>query len=358
MIKIGIVGCGCISGIYIENLTKVFKMVEITAVADLIPERAEIAAKNTGARILKTDDLMNDQNVDIVLNLTTPPDHYEICRQALLCGKNVYVEKPFSVLRKQGADLMKIATEKGLYIGGAPDTFLGAGIQTCIKLIDDGWIGTPIGAVAYMTCHGHESWHPDPEFYYKKGAGPMFDMGPYYLTALTAMLGPAKTVMGMTSKAFDTRMITSEKKYGNIIEVEVPTHVNGLIRFQNGAVANIITSFDVWGANLPRIEIYGTLGSLSVPDPNTFGGPVMLKLPDSEWKEIPLSHCYSNNSRGLGLADMAISITRKKKARASGELVFHILDIMQTIHESSDTGKSIELTTTCSRPEPMGRGQI
>jgi predicted dehydrogenase len=244
-------------------------------------------------------------------------------------------------------------------VGGAPDTFLGGGIQTCRKLIDDGWVGKPIASTAFMTCHGHESWHPDPEFYYQYGGGPMFDMGPYYLTALINLMGPVSRVTGSTRITFDKRTITSAPKNGKEIVVEVPTHVAGVLDFTNGAIGTIITSFDVWHAELPRIEIYGTEGTLSVPDPNTFGGPVLLRRYDQkEWKEIPLSHEYSENSRGIGLADMAIALQTGRKHRASGELAFHVLDIMQGIHDASDQGIHYSPISTCERPEALPQGKL
>ncbi len=355
MKKVGIVGCGCISGIYLHNLSKVFRNVEIYAVADLIKEREDKAAAEYNVpHILKTDDLLNDKNIDIVLNITQPKFHYDICMQALKAGKNVHVEKPLSLNRDQGAEIIALAKEKGLLVGCAPDTFMGGGIQTARKLIDDGWIGEPIAATAFMTCHGHESWHPDPEFYYEVGGGPMFDMGPYYLTALVNLIGPVESVMGETRKTFPTRTITSEPKYGKIVEVEVPTHIAGLLNFKNGAIGTIITTFDVWAAELPRIEIYGTKGSISVPDPNGFGGEVKIMTPDTNgWQNVPLCFGYQDNSRGVGLADMAQALEQGRINRPSGNLGFHVLDIMQSLHESADQGKRLVLTSTCEKPAPM-----
>ena len=355
-IKIGIVGCGNISGIYFENLTKTFsQIVEVAAISDIMAERANEAAEKYGIpAVLSTEQLLASPDIDIVLNLTIPAVHYDVCMAALNAGKHVYVEKPLSITREQGAAINKLAAEKGLLVGCAPDTFLGGGIQTCIKLINDGWIGAPIAATAFMTCHGHESWHPDPEFYYKTGGGPMFDMGPYYLTALVAMMGPISQISGMTQKSFDTRTITSEKKFGTIVDVEVPTHVAGMMQFKDGGIGTIITSFDVWGANLPFIEIHGTTGSLSVPDPNTFGGTVKVKRANhAEWQEVPLTHIYSENSRGIGVCDMAYAILDGRKNRANGELAYHVLDAMHAFHDSSSEGKHVALESTCEKPEPL-----
>jgi predicted dehydrogenase len=341
-IGVGIVGCGNISGIYLKNLTNLFKNTEVVAVADLLEERAKAAADTYGIKkVLSTDELMGDGDVDIVLNLTTPPHHFDICKAALNAGKHVYVEKPLSLGLEDGEALVKLAEEKGLLLGCAPDTFMGGGIQTVKKLINDGWIGTPVSATAFMMCHGHESWHPDPEFYYKHGGGPMFDMGPYYLTALVHLMGKVKAVSGEARMTFPTRTITSAKKYGTVVDVEVPTHVTGLLTFENGAIGTIITSFDVWGANTVPIEIHGTHGSISVPDPNTFGGPVRVKQAHhTGWHEVPLAFGYAENSRGYGVSDMARCIMEgKDDLLPSGKLALHVLEIMHKIHISAKEGQ-------------------
>lgn len=353
--KIGIIGCGNISDIYLKNCTKTFGNLEVAAVSDLVPERARRAAEAYGIKkVLKAEELVSDPEIDIVLNLTTPHVHSMINLVAIDAGKHVYTEKPLAVTREDGQKLLQAAREKGLRAGSAPDTFLGAGLQTCRKLIDDGWIGEPVAATAFMTCHGHESWHPDPEFYYKVGGGPMFDMGPYYLTALIALLGPVKRVTGSARKTFEHRTITSQPKYGTVINVEVPTHVAGTLDFESGALATIITSFDIWHAQLPRIEIYGSEGTLSVPDPNTFGGPVLVRRHNApEWTQMPLTHSFEQNSRGIGLADMALAISSNRPHRASADLAYHVLDIMHAIHDASSSGRHIELTSGCPRPEPL-----
>ncbi len=360
-VNIGVVGCGNISGIYFKNLTQTFLNTHVYSCADLNQKAAKAAAEQWNIpRIQTLEEMLEDPEIEIILNITTPQSHYDICKKALLAGKHVYVEKPLSLSFDQGAELVRLAHEKGLMLGGAPDTFLGGGIQTCRKLIDDGFIGQPIGATAFMLCHGHESWHPSPEFYYKKGGGPMFDMGPYYLTALVNLMGGVKEVTGMTHKTFDTRTITSQPKFGTVVEVEVPTHVAGSLRFTNGAIGTIITSFDVWNSTLPRIEIYGTRGSLLVPDPNTFGGPVLLSTLDgSGFKEIPLTHIYAENSRGLGVADMAQCILEgNRNNKASGALTNHVLEIMCGIHESDETGRTYVMKSSFDRPEPLPCGLI
>lgn len=355
-IGVGLIGCGNISGIYLENLTKMFHNVDVLAVCDLEEQKAREAAEKYGISTVCTmNELLENDDISIVLNLTTPAGHYEICKKILLAGKNVYVEKPLSLSVAQGKELAAMAEERGLLLGCAPDTFMGSGIQTAIQVIDNGIIGRVIGATAFMMCHGHESWHPAPEFYYQKGGGPMFDMGPYYLTALVSMIGAVESVSGMTAKAFETRTITSQPKFGTEIQVEVPTHVSGMLRFQNGAVASIITSFDVWGSTLPRIEVYGTRGSMVVPDPNTFGGEVLVKQSfDTEFQKIPLLNTHAENSRGYGVSDMADCLLHHRETpRASGNMALHVLEIMDALHVSSDEERVIRLSTCCERPAPL-----
>ena len=233
----------------------------------------------------------------------------------------------------EGRELAALAAEKGLALGGAPDTFLGAGLQTCRKLIEDGYIGRPVGAAAFMLCHGHESWHPDPAFYYKRGGGPMMDMGPYYLTALTALLGSVTEVTGTARKSFEKRTVTSQPRRGEVIDVEVPTHVNSILQFESGAVGTIATSFDVYYPQQARLEIYGTEGTLFLPDPNCFGGPVKLFKPtDGEVREMPLCFDYRENSRALGLDGMAAAL-REGKRRFSCDCnrTLHVLELLEKL---------------------------
>ena len=355
--KVGIIGCGNISGVYFQA-GKTFDILDVVACADLLPERAAAKAEEHGCKACKSvDELLADPDIQIVMNLTIPNAHASVALAALEKGKCVHNEKPLAITRQDGRKMLDLAKSGKLRVGCAPDTFMGGGIQTCVKLIDDGWIGEPIGATAFMTCHGHEGWHPDPEFYYKSGGGPMFDMGPYYLTALIALMGPVKRVTGSTRITFPTRTITSQPKFGTAVKVDVPTHVAGILDFANGAVGTIITSFDVWAAELPRIEVYGTLGSISVPDPNGFGGPVRIRRAGAgEWSVVPLSHGYPENARGIGVADMAYAIRSGRPHRASGELAYHVLDIMHAFHDASDAGKHIQLESTCARPKPLPLG--
>ncbi len=355
-IGVAMIGVGSISGIYLQNITNVFKELKLVGVCDLIRERAENAQKayNVPKLYETMHDAFADPEVDLVLNLTRPYQHFEVSKAALLAGKHVYSEKPLGAAWEEGVALVELAKEKGLYLGGAPDTFMGAGIQTARRVIDAGLIGEPIGAVAAMTCHGHESWHPDPEFYYKFGGGPMLDMGPYYITALINLMGGVSEVAGKAKKSFDTRLITSQPHNGDVVTVDVPTYVTGTLTFDNGAVGTIFTTFDIYGGDGCRIDIYGTKGTLSVPDPNGFGGPVKLLHPDGKWEEFPVDDFdYEQNSRALGLADMAKSIATGRKSRCDYTQTEHVLEIMTMIQKSSDEGKTIQLTTKYERGPAM-----
>ena len=353
--KVGIVGCGAISGIYLENITNMFKELEIAGVCDLIDERADKAAAKYGVRKYRDmHELFADPQVDIVLNITRPYEHFDVSMAAIAAGKHVYTEKPLGATFEEGKKIKVAATAKGVRLGGAPDTFLGAGIQTCRKLIDDGYIGQPVGATAFMTCRGHESWHPDPAFYYQFGGGPMMDMGPYYVTALVNLLGPVKSVSGMARASFPTRTITSQPHFGTVVDVKVPTNSMGLLQFASGPIGSIFTSFDVCAANLPIIEIYGSEGSLSVPDPNTFGGPVKLyRRERREFLEFPLTFGYPENSRALGLADMAKAIATKRPHRANDDLTFHVLEIMTGIERSAKEGAPVAMEAAYQRGAAM-----
>ncbi len=355
--RIGVIGCGNISPIYLQA-GKRFEILEVAACADIDLPRAKARAAEFGIpKACSVEELLADPDIDIVVNLTIPKAHGPVGLTVLQAGKSVYNEKPLAALREEAQPLLTTARERRLRVGGAPDTFLGGGLQTCRKLIDDGVIGEPVAATAFMMGHGHESWHPDPAFYYQVGGGPMFDMGPYYLTALINLLGPVRRVTGSTRISFPERTITSKPKYGTKIEVKTPTHIAGVLDFASGAIGTIITSFDVWSHHAPIIEIYGSEGTLSVPDPNNFGGVVRVrKAREQDWVEVPLTHGYTQNSRGLGVADMAYALRSGRPHRASGELAYHVLDIMHAIHDASREGRHVELASTCERPAPLPVG--
>lgn len=354
-IRIGVVGCGNISDIYIQNL-QALPGIEVAACSARTLAHAEkTAQKYHIAKAVDTDTLIADPDIDVVLNITTPKSHYDICRRALEAGKHVYAEKPLSIELEEGEALVALAKEKNLRLGCAPDTFLGGGLQTCRKLIDDGVIGHPIAATAFLGWHGPEGEHPNPAFLYQYGAGPIFDYGPYYLTALVQMLGPAKMVCGIAGKGYETRTVTCPgPNKGTTFPVEVPTHVTGSIQFESGAIATILTSFDMWGHSLPHIEIYGTEGTLRVPDPDKFGGPVyLLKAGETEFTEVPLSFGHTENSRGIGLADMLTCMQEGTPHRANGETALHVLEIMRAFTESWERKEYITLHTTCTRADVM-----
>lgn len=366
-IKVGIIGCGNISGIYIKNLSTMFKGVKLVACADIDLSRAQTKAaevddagklKYPDLKAMTVDQLLADPEIKIVVNLTIPAAHHEVAKKAILAGKSCYNEKPLCQTRQQAQELLKLAKENNVLVGGAPDTFMGAGIQTCAKIINDGWIGKPVSATAFMCCPGHESWHPAPEFYYLPGGGPMFDMGPYYLTALVNLLGPVAKVAGLTARAKDERVCTSALRNGDVMPVDIDTHVTGLMQFASGATGTIITSFDVWKHTLPCIEIHGTEGSISVPDPNGFGGTIKLCVRRSDWKEMPLTHSFPENSRGLGVADMARALRDGGSFRANDQLTYHVLDLMHAFYESSQNSQFIDIQSSCDQPEPMPSGMV
>lgn len=360
-VKIAMIGVGAISGIYLENITKTFHEIELVGVCDLIRERAEKAQQEYHVpKLYETmHDAFADSEVDIVLNLTRPYEHFEVTSEALKAGKHVYSEKPLGATLEEGEALAKLAEEKGLMLGGAPDTFLGAGIQTCRELIDKGMIGDPIGAAAFMVCRGHESWHPDPAFYYQFGGGPMMDMGPYYVTALVNLLGGVKGVTGVTKSSFPKRVITSEPHRGEIVDVEVPTYVTGILDFESGATGTIFTTFDVHYKQQARFELYGSEGTLLIPDPNYFGGQIQLLRPeDGEYREIPLMFDYKENSRALGLADMAKALQTGREFRADVQQTLHVLEILTAFEKSSAKRAYLPITHRYTRRQPMKHNPI
>lgn len=359
--KVAVIGLGDISGIYLKNITKVFKNLELYGVCTHRVEKArEIAAEYGAAKVYETmEEVFQDPQVDIIVNLTRPNEHLEVTMKALEAGKHVYTEKPLGATLEEGKQILDFAASKGLLVAGAPDTFLGAGLQTCRKLIDDGFIGTPLGASAFMVCHGHEHWHPNPAFYYQHGGGPLMDVGPYYLTALISLLGGVETVSGMTKTSFPTRTIKSQPKFGETIDVEVSTYQAGLMKFVSGVIGTIFVTFDVYASEVPRIEIYGTEGTLSVPDPNTFGGPVRLFRPGTgEFMEVPLVRSYSQNSRGIGISDLADAIREGKTPRAGIDLMYHVLEITDSFEKSSESKKYIDIQSKLERPAPLGFSEI
>ncbi|MEM1109353.1 MAG: Gfo/Idh/MocA family oxidoreductase [Planctomycetota bacterium] len=358
-VKIGFIGCGNISTQYLEA-SKQFPILEVAALSDLDLSRAKAQAEKFGVlKACGVDELLADESIEIVVNLTIPAVHAKVSLQAIAAGKHVYTEKPLAVNTDEGRSILDAAKAKGVRVGNAPDTFLGTSHQACRTLIESGAIGIPVAATAFMLCPGHESWHPDPDFYYQPGGGPMFDMGPYYLTALVNMLGPITRVSGEAGIQINPRTITSEAKNGEQITVNTPDHVAGSLRFQSGCLGTIVTSFATrfppYDTTNP-ITIYGTEGTLKVPDPNHFDGPVFLqKIGEDEYQQIDVNHTHPNG-RSLGIADLATAIRSGRDHRANERLAFCVLEAMQGMLDSSDTGQHIELDIDFEKPAAMPEG--
>ena len=364
-VNVGIIGCGNISGAYLQSERVFGKYMRIAACADICMDRARARAAEAAEKgwckpkAVRVPALLADPSIEIVINLTQPQAHYKVAMRSLKAGKHVHNEKPLALTMREGRKLLDAARAFNLRVGCAPDTVLGAGTQTCRKLLNDGAIGEPVAGCAFMMCRGHESWHPAPEFYYKAGGGPMFDMGPYYLTCLVTLLGPVRRVSGAARISFPERVITSEPKKGARIAVDVPTHVAGTLEFASGPIVTIVTSFDVCFHHMPNIEIYGSAGSLTVPDPNGFGGAVSIRRAGDEtpdWSDVPLTHGNAGGIRGFGPADMARAIRTGRPHRASGELGMHVLEIMHGLHKAARTGRYQDIQNTVEIPAPLPPG--
>jgi predicted dehydrogenase len=355
--RIGIVGCGNISDIYIKNCKR-FDVLSLAACADIDAERAKSKAEVYDLpRSCSVDEMLADPEIELILNLTPPQAHAEISLRAIEAGKHVYSEKPLALNRDEGRRLVEAAAARNVRLGCAPDTFMGGALQTARRIIDAGELGRPVSAVAFMLCHGHESWHPNPDFFYQPGGGPVFDMGPYYLSALIGLIGPVRRVAAMSQTTFPERVVTAEARRGEKIAVQTPTHMAAVLEFENDATCSLIMSFDVWSHQLPPIEIYGADGSLSLPDPNNFGGSVRMRLGSGKsWRKLNSTHGYEENSRGVGVADMVSAIQSGRTHRASAELAFHVLDVMQSIYDAAREGRHVDISSRCERPDRMPQG--
>ncbi len=342
-LRIGVVGAGQISGAYLGTLRRL-PNVQVVAVADLDHARARTAAAAApGARPLAAAELLTAHDVDLVLNLTIPAAHAEVAHAAIAAGKHVYGEKPLAVTTGQAREVLAAAAHAGVRVGCAPDTVLGTGVQTARACLDGGQIGAPVAATAFMVTPGHERWHPAPEFYYLPGGGPLFDMGPYYLTALVTLLGPVRRVAGMAATPRATRVIGSGPRAGAQIGVAVATHVTGVLEHANGALLTLVMSFDVWAGQLPHIEVYGTGGSLSVPDPNGFGGTVQIfRAGAQDWAPAAEAGGYRGAARGYGVSDLASALSTGTAHRANGEVAYHVLDMMQALLAAAGSGHAVE----------------
>ncbi|MEV7228111.1 Gfo/Idh/MocA family oxidoreductase [Polymorphospora sp. NPDC051019] len=348
--RIGLVGCGAISGQYLTTLARTAGL-DLVAVADLDRTRADQVARAwPGVRGLPVDDLLTDPDVDIVLNLTTPAAHADVALRAIAAGKDVYGEKPLAATTAQGREVLSAAVSAGVRVGCAPDTVLGTGTQTARRAIDDGLIGTPVAATATMVTAGHERWHPDPDFYYQAGGGPLLDMGPYYVSCLVTLLGPVTAVVAAGSRTRDVRVIDSGPRRGERIPVAVDSHVTGVLTHAGGVLSTLVMSFDAVATRAAHVEVHGELGSLVVPDPNRFDGDVRVRGPhDPDWRPVAESAGYRGAGRGIGLADLA-GTAPGQEPRAGGTFAYHVLDVLESMLTSVAAGRSVPVRSRAGRP--------
>jgi predicted dehydrogenase len=355
-LNVGIIGAGKISGAYASTLARLPNLT-LTRVADLDADRAAaLAADYPGVQAGTPDELLAADDVDAVLNLTVPQAHAAVALAALASGKHVYGEKPLAATTTEARRVLDSASRAGRAVGCAPDTVLGTGVQTARASLAAGDIGAPVAASAFMVTPGPERWHPAPEFYFQPGGGPVLDMGPYYLTALVTLLGPVRRVTGMSSTRRPTRTIGAGPRAGTVFPVDVATHVTGVLEHRSGVLTTLMMSFDVWGARLPRIEVYGTGGTLSLPDPNGFDGAVRLFAPGGAWVEVAERAGYRGAARGYGVADLARALRTGTPHRASGELAYHVLDVMECLLTAAGTGAPVEVASSCPIPAPVPFG--
>jgi predicted dehydrogenase len=365
-LKVGMIGCGNISDVYLFNAPK-FRDIAVVACADINPDAAQRQSERYAIRALSVTDLLASEDVDIVLNLTIPEAHAEVSLSALEAGKHVYSEKPLATKLADGRAIVAAAAAKELRVGAAPDTVLGASLQEARAMIDVGAIGKPLTGLAAVLSHGMEHWHPNPGFFFRAGGGPVFDMGPYYLTALVALLGPVASVQAIGQIGFAERKVTTSDSpvRGRAIKVETLTSVQALLDFASGAQVTFLASWDVWRNGVLPIELYGETGSFRLPDPNWFGGELQIARGRFEWSAIetqsltfgranwPAEDPEHANYRGLGLADMARGIQDKRPHRANGEIALHVLAIMAGILEAATEGRRVTIEPACERPEPL-----
>ena len=369
--RVGLIGTGRISDIYLKNI-KGFSGVEIVACGSLNMDESRAKAAESGVpRVALPDEIISDPDIDAVLNLTIPAAHAAISLAALEAGKHVYSEKPFVTDLEDGRRVLELAEARGLKVGNAPDTFFGGRWQTLRKLLDSGIIGAPHSVAAFVPTSGVERHHPNPDFYYARGGGPLLDLGPYYLAAMIFCLGPVARVAGLGRKRETSRMIENGPRHGEMMPVEVDTHSLSLIEFESGVTGQMMVSFDVWESETPRLEIYGTDGTLCIPDPdpgdgaNIFQGPVWLRTrktsrwsmrprpqAPADWAVVPNTHGLNFDARGVGLADLAMAVREGREPRASGALGLHLCEVMEGILQSPGLGRFVEIESTCARP-PM-----
>ncbi len=358
---IGFIGTGNISSAYLKAILGKdglpgFPVLNIKGLADMRAEAATARAAEFGLKSMSVEEMLADPEIDLVVNLTIPRAHVEVGLKCLAAGKHLYSEKPLGITFAEGKTLLEAANAAGLRIGSAPDTFLGGAHQQARAVVDSGALGQLIGGTAYMQCPGHESWHPDPAFYYDLGGGPMLDMGPYYITDLVNLLGPVARVSAMSSRLRQERPVLSEPKKGQIMPVKIDTHVTGALGFANGAIVQIAMSFDVAAHKHVPLEIYGTEQSLLVPDPNLFGGELELRKRghNEQWTPVKVEQPYAEgNYRSLGVADMALGILENRPHRANGDLALHVLEVMEAFETAARDGRTVAITTPVERPAPL-----
>lgn len=366
---VGVIGCGNISMTYLRNAA-LFRGVELRACADISSDMSALRAKEYGIRAMQVDALLADPEVDLVLNLTIPAVHFDVTMSALSAGKHVFTEKPLATSAAEGRKLVAEARRRNLLLGSAPDTFLGAAGRRARSLMDEGAIGRPVTGTAFMFGRGMEHWHPNPQFYYQPGGGPLFDMGPYYLTMLVNLLGPVKSVMAMATKGQEERLITADGPFKNTrFKVGTPTNVLSLLEFQSGTTVNFGASWDVFRHSNHPIELHGTEGSLRLPDPDTFGGTVSLSKRGAEWQNFasenelygalnwPYSAPDRANYRMLGVADLIRALGEGRAPRASGDLALHVLEIMEAALASSESRSAVTIAGTVAQPPLLGEDE-
>ncbi|MEP3278438.1 MAG: Gfo/Idh/MocA family oxidoreductase [Stappiaceae bacterium] len=363
-LNVGIIGCGNISAAYM-SLSSLFKSITVRACADMNQDAAKARAAEFELRADTIEDLLKADDIDIIVNLTIPDAHYQVSKSILEAGKHVYSEKPFVLSLEEGSNLAEVAAQKGLRVGSAPDTFLGGAHQHARHLIDSGAIGKVTSGTAHVMSHGMEHWHPNPDFFFKPGAGPVLDVGPYYVTNLIQLIGPVKRVMAISSTPSPHRTIGSQPRAGEKIPVETPTTIHALLEFDNGAVITMGTSWDVWHHGHQNMELYGEDGTLYVPDPNFFGGDLQMTKGSEPLEALPAfdhplgvpNQEHGNgmmaNYRTAGLADMASAIMEGRPHRCSLEMSLHAVDVMTSILKAGETGTPVDLTTTCERPTAL-----
>jgi predicted dehydrogenase len=364
---VGIMGAGNISSAYLK-LAPLFKGLEVRAVADILPEAAKKRADEFSVRAQTPDELLKNSEIDVVVNLTIPATHYQVTMDALSAGKHAYSEKPFVLTLEEGKSVRKAADERKLHVGSAPDTFLGGAHQQVRSIIDSGKLGKIMSGTTHVMSRGMEHWHPNPDFFFQVGAGPVLDVGPYYVTDLIQLIGPVKRVTAFTGMARTEREVTAAGPYkGTFIKVGTPTTIHGIMEFHNGAIVTIGASWDVSSHGHHNIELYGTDGSVFVPDPNFFGGDVITTdVGGAKSKVEPWDHPFGKinqtggdgsqraNYRTAGLADMMQAIEQGRPARCGLDVALHAVDVMTSILKAGESGQVVTLTTTCERPAALG----